>query len=208
MSPFNYKLYYQRQLPHYQPPYAIMFITFRLAGSLPREVLDRLAKELASQEGEISKLMDPRVSKIAMDTAQKILFGKWDIELDYCHPGPKWLAEPVVAEMVCEALHYRDGKQYTLEAYSIMPNHVHLVCSPLMQKDRIIPLSKIMHSLKGYTARKANQMLGRQGEFWQHESYDHVVRDHDEFQRIVHYVLENPIRAGLPARWVYCRRRY
>lgn len=207
MSPFNYKLYYQRKLPHYQPPGATLFITFRLAGSLPREVLDRLGKVLSSQEAEINKIIDPHASKNAIDTAQKTLFRKWDTELDYCHPGPRWLAEPGVAEVVREALHYRDGKQYILEAYSIMPNHVHFVCSPLMQEVGIIPLSKIMQSFKGNTARKANLLLGRQGEFWQHESYDHVVRDNNEFQRIVHYVLENPIRAGLPVRWVYCRSR-
>jgi putative transposase len=207
MSPFNYKLYYQRQLPHYQPPDATLFITFRLAGSLPREVLDRLGKELTSIEAELSKISALQAAKNAKDRAQKILFEKWDVELDYCYPGPKWLAEPDIAELVCEALHYRDGKQYVLEAYSIMPNHVHLVCSPLMQEDGIFPLSKIMQSLKGNTARKANLLLGRQGEFWQHESYDHVVRDNNEFQRIVHYVLENPIRAGLPAKWVYCRSR-
>jgi putative transposase len=207
MSPFNYKLYYQRQLPHYQPPEATLFITFRLAGSLPREVLDRLGKVLSYQEAEVSKINAPQAAKTAIDMAQKILFRKWDTELDYCHTGPRWLAEPGVAEIVREALHYRDGKQYNLEAYSIMPNHVHLVCSPLMQEAGIIPLSKIMQSLKGNTARKANQLLGRQGEFWQHESYDHVVRDNIEFQRIVDYVLENPIRAGLPVRWVYCKSR-
>jgi hypothetical protein len=135
MSQFNYKLYYQRKLPHYQPPDATLFITFRLAGSLPREVLDRLGKELSSIEAELSKISDLQAAKNAKDRAQKILFGKWDTELDYCYPGPKWLGEPDIAELVCEALHYRDGKQYALEAYSVMPNHVHLVCSPLMQEE-------------------------------------------------------------------------
>ena len=69
----------------------------------------------------------------------------------------------------------------------------------------VYPLSKIMHAIKGSTARYANQLLGRQGAFWQHESYDHVVRDPEEFRRIVHYIMENPVRAGLPPRWVYCR---
>jgi putative transposase len=207
MSLLNYKLFYQRHLPHYQPPEAILFVTFRLAGSLPREVLDQLARELESQQIEINKIGDLPASKTAIEKTQKILFGKFDNELDYCYPGPKWLAEPAIAEIVCEALHYRDGRQYTLEAYSIMPNHVHLVCSPLVQENGIISLAKIMQSLKGFTARKANQVLGRQGAFWQHESYDHVVRNQGEFQRIVHYVLENPVRAGIPARWIYSRRQ-
>jgi len=40
-----------------------------------------------------------------------------------------------------------------------------------------------MQSLKGYTAFKANQLLGCEGEFWAHESYDHWIRDDDEWQR-------------------------
>jgi REP element-mobilizing transposase RayT len=94
---------------------------------------------------------------------------------------------------------------YLLDAYCVMPNHVHLVCTPLSNEYGEIPLSKIMHSFKGSTARQANLVLGRQGAFWQHESYDHVVRDPEELRRIVNYVLDNPLRAGLPERWTYCR---
>jgi putative transposase len=119
--------------------------------------------------------------------------------------GPKWLADPQIAGLVCEALHYRDGKQYELEAYSIMPNHVHMVFTPKCEDGEPYPLSRIMQSLKGNTARKANQLLGRQGAFWKHESYDHVVRDNQEFKRIVDYVVMNPVRAGLAPRWVYRR---
>jgi len=54
-----------------------------------------------------------------------------------------------------------------------------------------------MSSLKGPTAREANLVLGRSGAFWQHENYDHVVRDEAELNRIVAYVLDNPVRAGL-----------
>jgi REP element-mobilizing transposase RayT len=86
-----------------------------------------------------------------------------------------------------------------------MPNHVHLVCTPLFINDEVISLALIMQSLKGYTARKANLLLGRQGDFWQHESYDHVVRDAAELDRIVKYVMANRAMAGLEEKWVYCR---
>ena len=55
--------------------------------------------------------------------------------------------------------------------------------------------------LKGYTARKANGLLSRTGAFWQRESYDHVIRDANEWQRIVIYVLNNPVKAGLVDTW-------
>ena len=63
-----------------------------------------------------------------------------------------------------------------------------------------------MHSLKSYTAHRANQLLQRTGAFWQRESYDHWVRDDDELERIVSYIARNPVTAGLcaePHLWRY-----
>ena len=62
-------------------------------------------------------------------------------------------------------------------------------------------ISSIMHSLKRYVASEANQLLGREGTFWQHENYDHVVRDEGEWRRIVKYVINNPVAAGLVKQW-------
>jgi REP element-mobilizing transposase RayT len=81
---------------------------------------------------------------------------------------------------------------YELGAYVVMANHFHVLLLP-----RISP-SRLMQSLKGFTARQANLMLGRTGEpFWQAESYDHWVRNAEEWKRIVAYVEENPVKAGL-----------
>ena len=79
--------------------------------------------------------------------------------------------------------------------------------------DKDSPLSAIMHSLKSYTAHEANKLLGRTGPFWQHESYDHWVRDEGELDRIVAYINANPIKAGLAARaheflWCSAHDRY
>ena len=73
-----------------------------------------------------------------------------------------------------------------------------------------LPLNKIMQSLKRHTARRANCFLGREGAFWQDESYDRVIRNNDEYIRTVNYVLENPVKAGLVLkwedwRWMYCK---
>lgn len=205
MAPQDYHLYYQRHLPHYQPPGATLFITSRLTGSLPETVIQRLEAEFHQKESEIGGIIDAQAQKESAFSAQKRLFVKWDEELDSARHGPKWLSEPAIANLVCEALHYRDGWVYTLDAYCVMPNHVHLVCTPLIGEAKVQSISKIMHSLKGFTARQANLLLGREGAFWQHESYDRVVRNPEEYQRIVNYVMDNPVRAGLPARWVYYR---
>ncbi len=121
--------------------------------------------------------------------------------------------------MIAESLHYRDERVYRLDAFTIMPNHVHTVIKPLpidlkasVQRARVRngkqvdnieyqSLSAIMQSLKGYTAFRANRILGREGEFWAHESYDHWIRDPFEWQRIVAYVLNNPLKAGYVKHW-------
>ncbi len=61
-----------------------------------------------------------------------------------------------------------------------------------------------MNSWKSYTARMANRILGRTGAFWQREYYDRLIRNENEFERAVRYVLENPVRAGLKNwEWVW-----
>jgi putative transposase len=205
MATTTYKLYYQRHLPHFQPEGATLFITFRLAGQLPLNILNALNEELKRQQIDINKILDPEIRRQVIYNAQKIIFGKWDSALDNLNCGPDWLLTPEIADLVETSIRNKDGKEYILEAYCIMPNHVHLVCTPLEEGGQYVPISRIMRSLKGSTARYANQILHRQGDFWHHESYDHVVRDHKEFERIVNYVMDNPIRARLPATRVYCK---
>jgi REP element-mobilizing transposase RayT len=115
--------------------------------------------------------------------------------------GPMWLADEHVAEIVAEALHHRDGSHYRLDAYSIMPNHVHAVFAPLAGSGVPKSLSSIMHSLKRNNAKRANGLLNRTGAFWEHESFDHYIRNQAEWKRIVKYVLENPVKAGLVRNW-------
>jgi hypothetical protein len=72
---------------------------------------------------------------------------------------------------------------------------VHLLVLP-----RVNP-SQFLQTLKGFTAREANKLLGRTGQpFWQAESYDHWVRDPAEAERIRAYIESNPVKAGLVAR--------
>jgi putative transposase len=90
-----------------------------------------------------------------------------------------------------------------------MPNHVHLVIADNVKRSDA-SLYRILQQLKSYTAVQANKLLNRGGAFWQHESYDHVVRDGEELERIVRYVLNNPVKAGLVEdwqnwNWSYCK---
>jgi len=99
--------------------------------------------------------------------------------------------------MVVDTLNYGADKlrYYDLHSYVVMPNHVHVLLSPLTNA------SKLLQSVKGFSAREANKILTRSGEpFWQPESYDHWVRDAAEFERIRRYIEEHPVRAGLAAK--------
>lgn len=198
----SFREYYKRRLPHIQIAGATYFITFRLANSLPVEAL----KKLAEEKQKINRL--PERQK---ESAHRAWFAKYDDYLDQALHGSLFLKNQQVAEMVAESILFRDEDVYDLIAYCIMLNHVHLVCTPrLKEKDMHFGLTEILHSLKRYTARKANKILQRNGAFWQDESYDHFIRDDDELERIVKYVLYNPVKAGLVKehtnwKWSYCK---
>jgi REP element-mobilizing transposase RayT len=194
-------LIYRRNLPHIQPPGGTLFITFRLAGSIPADVLamlhaeaDRIFAELEAAPPSLE-----RANRLYLE--QRRFFGKWDAFLDQ-GTGPDWLRNPEIAKLVADAMHFHDGTRYELLTYCIMSNHVHVVLTPLLKTaDEYYPLAQIMHTLKGYTAGQANRLLDRSGAFWLHESYDHWVRDTAELERIVAYVVNNPVKAGLTSDW-------
>ena len=217
MNKLTYRSFYQRNLPHYQPPGATLFITFRVANSIPKEALLRLQAEKEQIKAVLSKITDPQERTKRTYLEQRRFFGKWDKILDSASTGPFWLRNPRIAELMVESIHHRDGKVYNLDAFCVMPNHVHMIFAPLPESPeteanavRYHALPAIMHSLKLYTAGQANKILNREGNFWQHENYDHVVRDEAEWRRIVEYVLSNPVKAELVKSkenwpWSYCK---
>lgn len=161
---------YRRRLPHWQLDNVPVFITWRLWGSLP------------------SARAGPR------GCSPGRAFVLADRELDVQATGPRWLSDSRIAEGVSQTTlaGERERHFYELHAWVVMPNHVHVLLTPFR------PLPVITRWLKGATARWANQMLGRTGQsFWQDESFDHWVRNCDEMNRIVGYIEQNPISAGL-----------
>jgi REP element-mobilizing transposase RayT len=136
----------------------------------------------------------------------KRLFALYDGLLDKAEGGLSWLKDEKVAAVVEDALLRRYANLYTLWAYVVMPNHVHVFLRPMLiartevcaTTQECMPLNKITRYLKGYSAREANKILGCTGQsFWQDESYDHWARDDDEFYRIIAYIENNPVKAGL-----------
>jgi len=197
-----YHLYRRRHLPHYQPGGATLFETICLAGSMPADVIEMMqkAKERAQRLAE-SESLDSAQKKRQYEE-QKRLFARWDRAMDRARHGPLWLRDPRVAGQVIESMDFLDGRMYDLACFCVMPNHVHLVFTPLLRSEtEYYSLSRILHSLKGFTAKQANALLEREGPFWHDEGYDHAIRNGGEFERIVAYVLNNPVKAGLVSRW-------
>jgi REP element-mobilizing transposase RayT len=203
------KEFYRRHLPHWQPQGAVLFVTFRLKGSLPYEVIESLRAERESAKISLRGLpTSEHAYQNALDDQR--YFDQWEEYLDKAGFGPRWLSQPEIAGIMKEALRYRDGKVFDLHAYCIMSNHVHVIFEPLSKSkwQSDLPgseyhsdLHKIMQSLKRHTARQANIILSREGPFWQDESYDRVIRDSEEYVSVIHYVLENPVKAGLVSKW-------
>jgi putative transposase len=193
-----YKHTYRKNLPHIQPPGATLFVTFRLAGTLPQHVAESLCQEAEMKERQIQQTADPLQRDRLLYEEHKRQFARYDALLDSCAHGPTWLQRPEIAQMVQSSLHFLDQKLVELDVYTLMSNHGHVVFTPLEDGNGgYIALPRIMHSFKRFTAAEANKLLQRRGQFWQHESYDHVVRDEAELERIRRYVLQNSVKAVL-----------
>ena len=220
----------KRHLPHWYVPGAAHFVTCRLTGTLPAEALDELRRTKEAWLRESPRAAESRTAQ--RYRIHKQLFDKYDDFLD--QPSKiRWLGEPRVAAKVRGSLYYLHERKAHLMAYCIMPNHLHVLWQPLEpagtsgdggivrsagQAGRLSyevgesadgsgALSSLMHSLKSYTAHEANRLLRRSSQFWQHESYDHWVRDDDELERIVEYIRHNPVKAGLVSKaqdWYWC----
>jgi REP element-mobilizing transposase RayT len=106
------------------------------------------------------------------------------------------LRDDRVAEIVQNNWLHFAGERYTLHAWVIMPNHTHILYTPLPGWD----LSQIVHSWKSYTAHKINKLLGRSGKLWQDEAFDRYIRDARHFDNALAYVENNPVKAGLCAK--------
>ncbi|HUS10256.1 MAG TPA: transposase [Pyrinomonadaceae bacterium] len=116
--------------------------------------------------------------------------------------GDAFLKVPEVVRMVQNALLKFDGVRYQLFSWVVMPNHVHCLMTRFEENE----LSDILHSIKSFTAHEANNLLGRQGQFWIEEYFDRYIRNEEHFERTVKYIENNPVKAGLclePEHWPY-----
>ncbi len=175
-------------------------MTFRLGDTLPKDVLEQYRLERDDLVNR-AKALKRELLPYEKQRSGELHAEKIEAYLDAGH-GACWLKYPEIGKMVAHALRYFDGARYILHAWVVMPNHVHAVLTPLV----LHTLSEILHSWKSFTAHEVLKVarafglhIPKDKPFWQKESYDHLVRDNEDFERACRYTFENPVKAGLCA---------
>ncbi len=179
-------------VPHIESHLLKQHVCFRLADSLPAHVVVGMLAEL--------KTMPPLLRTAEME--KRVM-----AYLDAGH-GSCVLREPELAELVHDAFIRFHGIRYTLHAWCVMPNHVHVLFQALPGWT----MSKIISTWKSYTGRRISEWRRRAGlvpgrpGVWQREYFDRYIRDAVHNANVVDYIHENPVKAGLVDRagaWRY-----
>ena len=117
--------------------------------------------------------------------------------------GECLLRDGRAAEIVAASLKFFDGDRYHLGDFVVMPNHVHVIVGLLGDTE----IEAQCRSWKKYSAGQINELLGRQGRFWQEESFDHLIHSPEHFEYFQRYIAENPQQARLrPGEYQYWKR--
>jgi REP element-mobilizing transposase RayT len=183
-------------LPHVKREGASYFVTFRLADSLPKEVLLEYEREKAERLRRLNNFakrgetINDSEEEIARDFRRRIE-RYLDQGAGACH-----LRRPDIADLVANAMRHFNESRYLLLDWVVMPNHVHAIVWPMPNH----LMSDILKSWKQFTSRRAKKIVGLgEDPFWQPESYDHWIRSDEEKARIARYIRNNPVSAGLCA---------
>lgn len=184
----------RRRLPHWLVADSTYFVTIRLAGTIPCDVLKKLAAE-----------RDALASKRPTDEAQLALqrkqFVRIEKVLDAHQPGRDWLLNSLVASAFFNSLTWfgEPARGWNVYAVTLMSTHAHIV----MRNGAGLSGELLRHlgQFKRHTAHESNKLLGRSGSFWAREDFDHWCRNENKVLGAVRYTANNPVTAGLCASW-------
>jgi len=214
-------------LPHWFQAGSATFITFRTAGSMPKNAVLQWHAELkrwledqgipvessnATQNQSDSCLPEMNIEQAfcieSLHPGQRREFQRlrnriWHRSLDDCH-GRCLLKQPELAQIVARAILHHDQEKYDLDRLIVMPNHVHAI----VQFHASTSLNVVSQSWLRYSARQINKELGESGAFWQPEPFDHVIRSLNQFEYLQNYVADNAKKAGLKdGQFLYWQRK-
>jgi REP element-mobilizing transposase RayT len=96
----------------------------------------------------------------------------------YC----RWILPESARAVVFGACLYANRKRFNLHGLVVMPDHVHLVFTPLADENGPFSVAEIMQAIKSASAHRINQALRRRGYVWQQESFDRVLRREESIE--------------------------
>ncbi len=190
-------------LPHWRQWERTYFVTTRLADSIPNPVRDEWLIQRNSWLTQRGIL--PGADPSALPEDERIEFHRkfttrFHELLDAGH-GECMLKQPALAAILTNLLTSGHESDYQLDAWVIMPNHLHALVTPNAGQT----LGKVVQRWKGASARHINQMTGRSGSLWQAEAFDHIVRSEKQLQHFRRYIAQNPPTAALRESYILGR---
>ncbi len=192
---------YFTTMPHWRQDGCTYFVTYRLADSIPKSVLDRWEENKRiwlKQHGASLPPEEPwhdaflRLPRKLQFEFQQCFNRELNAYLDEGR-GSCVLREPRCSQIIVDGWDHFHGQRYEIRSLVVMPNHVHLLVCPLPGFE----LEKILQSRKRQSAREINNLLGKEGKLWQKHSFDHIVRNEEALAKFTNYIAENPAMAGL-----------
>jgi putative transposase len=193
---------YQRNLPHWRQDGATYFVTFRLGDSIPETVRRRWQEEKALWLKARNIIYDGENGRWhaalgKLPASDQFRFQKhFNRRIQSCLDrgiGSCYLRNLACIETVRAKILDEDGNRHHLGDFIIMPNHLHLLITPVPGEK----LEMILKHVKGASAIECNRLLQRGGTFWQAESYDHIVRSQEQLVEFRKYIADNPAKAGI-----------
>jgi hypothetical protein len=194
-DPFAETHVHRQNLPHWRQWGATYFVTTRLADSVPAPLAMEwkhkrdtwLRAHAIDHTDEIARLTDEERQEYHREFT-----AKFHELLDAGH-GECVLADPACADCLVARLLAGHGTAYHLDAWCVMPNHLHALVEP----GKHVTLGEVIRHWKGGGAHDINQLLRRRGSLWQREPFDHIVRSEAQLERFRSYIAENPAKARL-----------
>ncbi|GLR19721.1 transposase [Portibacter lacus] len=203
----NEKIFYKRNLPHIQTVGAIFFITCSLKGSISKNKLAEIREEYNLRK----TIIDDSMSKKEINYQKYFARRKYILDIDniiHENKGPSYLDSPANARILLERIESYHKKYYNLLAVTIMSNHFHMLIDTSVQlKGNLVPdfipenyvqLDKVMKLIKGGSAKFINEYCKTPGrQVWENESFDIYIRNEKMLSKVVGYILNNPVKAGI-----------
>ncbi len=188
---------HRNHLPHWQQEDCFQFVTWSLGDALPMEARRRIQRERrewtslhpqpwsVQEEMEYYELFSERVSRWLDAGAGSCLLRKNDY-----------------AKVVRDSLLFFEGERVVMDAFVVMPNHVHAL---FLQKSGW-KLETLLQAWKGFSAHELNKRGHTGGTLWMPDYWDRMIRSPEHYWHVRRYILNNPGKAGLSSGFLLWER--